>query len=180
MKKLVSVVAAFVLCLAMTTTCFAASPVKATAISLPEGTTLTEVSEETATAITQATTSEKLATLVGSSTASVISVFELNGNGGEVEVAIAGIAAGDTVKVLHWVGGDMTATPEVLDATTGDGTVKFTTTSCSPFAVVKVASAATTTAATSPKTSEAGAMAAVAVMLISAAGIVVLNRRKFA
>ena len=38
MKKLVSVVAALVLCLAMTTTAFAASPTKAIVISAPEGT----------------------------------------------------------------------------------------------------------------------------------------------
>lgn len=184
MKKLVSVVAAFVLCLAMTATCFAASPVKATLKS--GNVTLSEVSADVSQAIqTQTGTKEALKTVLGdkfTETAAVVSVFDLSGAGGEVEVEIAGIAAGDSVVVLHWVSGDMTKAPEVLSATAGAGTVKFTTGSCSPFAVVKLASAAATTpeAAASPKTSEAGAMAAVAVMLISAAGIAVLNRRKFA
>ena len=178
MKKLVSVVAALVLCFAMTTTCFAASPVKATLKS--GNVTLTEASSTTATAINEKTgTKEALKAVLGdkfTESAAVVSAFELSGAGGEVEVAITGIAAGDSVVVLHWVGGDMTKAPEVLSATAGDGTVKFTTGSCSPFAVVKLAAATTG----SPKTSESGAMAAVALMLISAAGIVVLNRRKFA
>lgn len=182
MKKLASVVAALVLCFAMTTTAFAASPVKATLKSAPEGTTLSDVSGEVAASITTATTADKLEALVGSKTATVVSVFDLAGTtAGEVEVAVTGIKSGDTVKVLHWVGGDMTKAPEVLGATAGDGSVKFTTSSYSPFAVVLVNSAAAaSTTATSPKTSEAETMTAIAVMLISAAGIVVLNRKKIA
>ena len=88
-----------------------------------------------------------------------------------------GIKAGDSVVVLHWVDGDMTKAPEVLSATASDGAIKFTTSSLSPFAIVKLASA--DGSAASPKTGEA-TMAVVALMLLSAAGIVVLNRKKLA
>lgn len=178
MKKVLSVVAALVLCFAMSMTAFAASPSNVNAVKLPAGTTLTAASADTTAAIQKvAADSAKMKALVGSASAQVVAIFELNGNGGECEVAVTGIAAGDTVKVLHWVGGDMTKDPEVLNATAGNGTVKFTTASCSPFAVVKVASAAGSNSA-SPKTGETAPIAAVAVMLVSAAGIVMLNRKK--
>lgn len=193
MKKLVSVVAALVLCLAMTTTAFAASPVKSTVKNAPEGTVQAEVAPEVATAIAEATSEANLPTVLGGQKGHVVSTFDLTvTTSGEVEVAVTGIKAGDNVKVLHWVGGDMTKAPEVLDAVAADGSVKFYATSGSPFAVVvldgtvsttKNASGATATAATtatSPKTAEAGMMTALIVMLLSAAGIVVLNKKKFA
>ncbi len=181
MKKLVSVVAALVLCLAMTTTAFAASPVKATLISYPEGTVLTEVAPGVATAIAEATSEAKLPTVLGGQKGHVVSTFDLKVvNPGEVTVAVTGIKAGDNVKVLHWVGGDMTKAPEVLDAVAADGSVKFNVTSGSPFAVVVLDGAVSSTTATSPKTAEAGMMTALVVMLLSAAGIVVLNKKKFA
>ena len=193
MKKLVSVVAALVLCLAMTTTAFAASPVKAIVISAPEGTVQNEVKPADAEAIAEATSEANLPTVLGGQKGQVLATFDLTiVNPGEVTVAVTGINAGDNVKVLHWVGGDMTKAPEVLDAVAADGSVKFYATSGSPFAVVKLAGTASTTnnasgatataatTATSPKTAEAGMMTALVVMLLSAAGIVVLNKKKFA
>ena len=183
MKKLVSVVAALVLCLAMTTTAFAASPVKVTVISAPDGTVQNVVAPEVATAIAEATSEAKLPTVLGGQKGHVVSTFDLTVvNPGEVTVAVTGIKAGDNVKVLHWVGGDMTKAPEVLDAVAADGSVKFNVTSGSPFAVVVLdgATATAATTATSPKTAEAGMMTALVVMLLSAAGIVVLNKKKFA
>ena len=177
MKKVVSVVAALVMCLAMSVTCFAASPVKVTAKS--SNVTVGEVSTEQAAAIEKVATKEGLKAILGdkfTEAASVIATFDLTGTAGEVELNVTGIAQGDSVVVLHWVDGDMTKAPEVLAATAGDGTIKFTTSSLSPFAIVKLASA---TGSASPKTGET-AMAVMALMLISAAGIVVLNRKKIA
>ena len=178
MKKVVSVMAALILCFAMSATCFAASPVKVTAKST--NVTVAEVTEEQATAIAQVATKEGLKTVLGdkfTETASVIATFDLQGTAGEVELNVTGIKAGDSVVVLHWVDGDMTKAPEVLSATASDGAIKFTTSSLSPFAIVKLASA--DGSAASPKTGEA-TMAVVALMLLSAAGIVVLNRKKLA
>ncbi len=178
MKKVVSVMAALILCFAMSVTCFAASPVKVTAKST--NVTVAEVTEEQATAIAQVATKEGLKTVLGdkfTETASVIATFDLQGTAGEVELNVTGIKAGDSVVVLHWVDGDMTKAPEVLSATASDGAIKFTTSSLSPFAIVKLASA--DGSAASPKTGEA-TMAVVALMLLSAAGIVVLNRKKLA
>lgn len=193
MKKLVSVVAALVLCLAMTTTAFAASPTNAIVISAPAGTVQNEVKPADAEAIAKATSEANLPTVLGGQKGQVVSTFDLTiATPGEVTVAVTGINAGDNVKVLHWVGGDMTKAPEVLDAVAADGSVKFYATSGSPFAVVKLAGTASTTnnasgatataatTATSPKTAEAGMMTALVVMLLSAAGIVVLNKKKFA
>lgn len=177
MKKVVSVVAALVMCLAMSVTCFAASPVKVTAKS--SNVTVGEVSTEQAAAIEKVATKESLKAILGdkfTEAASVIATFDLTGTAGEVELNVTGIAQGDSVVVLHWVDGDMTKAPEVLAATAGDGTIKFTTSSLSPFAIVKLASA---TGSASPKTGET-TMAVMALMLISAAGIVVLNRKKIA
>lgn len=178
MKKVVSVVAALVMCLAMSVTCFAASPVKVTAKS--SNVTVGEVSTEQVTAIKAiAESKETLKTILGdkfTEAATVVSYFDLEGTAGEVELNVTGIASGDSVVVLHWANGDMTAAPEVLSATAGDGTIKFTTSSLSPFAIVKLASA---TGSASPKTGET-TMAVMALMLISAAGIVVLNRKKIA
>ena len=178
MKKVVSVMAALILCFAMSVTCFAASPVKVTAKST--NVTVAEVTEKQATAIAQVATKEGLKTVLGdkfTETASVIATFDLQGTAGEVELNVTGIKAGDSVVVLHWVDGDMTKAPEVLSATASDGAIKFTTSSLSPFAIVKLASA--DGSAASPKTGEA-TMAVVALMLLSAAGIVVLNRKKLA
>lgn len=178
MKKVVSVMAALILCFAMSVTCFAASPVKVTAKST--NVTVAEVTEGQATAIAQVATKEGLKTVLGdkfTETASVIATFDLQGTAGEVELNVTGIKAGDSVVVLHWVDGDMTKAPEVLSATASDGAIKFTTSSLSPFAIVKLASA--DGSAASPKTGEA-TMAVVALMLLSAAGIVVLNRKKLA
>lgn len=178
MKKVVSVMAALILCFAMSVTCFAASPVKVTAKST--NVTVAEVTEKQATAIAQVATKEGLKTVLGdkfTGTASVIATFDLQGTAGEVELNVTGIKAGDSVVVLHWVDGDMTKAPEVLSATASDGAIKFTTSSLSPFAIVKLASA--DGSAASPKTGEA-TMAVVALMLLSAAGIVVLNRKKLA
>ncbi len=178
MKKVVSVMAALILCFAMSVTCFAASPVKVTAKST--NVTVAEVTEEQATAIAQVATKEGLKTVLGdkfTETASVIATFDLQGTAGEVELNVTGIKAGDSVAVLHWVDGDMTKAPEVLSATASDGAIKFTTSSLSPFAIVRLASA--DGSAASPKTGEA-TMAVVALMLLSAAGIVVLNRKKLA
>ena len=178
MKKVVSVMAALILCFAMSVTCFAASPVKVTAKST--NVTVAEVTEGQATAIAQVATKEGLKTVLGdkfTETASVIATLDLQGTAGEVELNVTGIKAGDSVVVLHWVDGDMTKAPEVLSATASDGAIKFTTSSLSPFAIVKLASA--DGSAASPKTGEA-TMAVVALMLLSAAGIVVLNRKKLA
>lgn len=178
MKKVVSVMAALILCFAMSVTCFAASPVKVTAKST--NVTVEKLTEEQATAIAQVATKEGLKTVLGdkfTETASVIATFDLQGTAGEVELNVTGIKAGDSVVVLHWVDGDMTKAPEVLSATASDGAIKFTTSSLSPFAIVKLASA--DGSAASPKTGEA-TMAVVALMLLSAAGIVVLNRKKLA
>ena len=178
MKKVVSVMAALILCFAMSVTCFAASPVKVTAKAT--NVTVAEVTEKQATAIAQVATKEGLKTVLGdkfTETASVIATFDLQGTAGEVELNVTGIKAGDSVVVLHWVDGDMTKAPEVLSATASDGAIKFTTSSLSPFAIVKLASA--DGSAASPKTGEA-TMAVVALMLLSAAGIVVLNRKKLA
>lgn len=179
MKKVVSVMAALILCFAMSVTCFAASPAKVTAKST--NVTVADVmTEEQAAAIAQVATKEGLKTVLGdkfTETASVIATFDLQGTAGEVELNVTGIKAGDSVVVLHWVDGDMTKAPEVLSATASDGAIKFTTSSLSPFAIVKLASA--DGSAASPKTGEA-TMAVVALMLLSAAGIVVLNRKKLA
>lgn len=178
MKKVVSVMAALILCFAMSVTCFAASPVKVTAKST--NVTVAEVTEEQSAVIAQVATKEGLKTVLGdkfTETASVIATFDLQGTAGEVELNVTGIKAGDSVVVLHWVDGDMTKAPEVLSATASDGAIKFTTSSLSPFAIVKLASA--DGSAASPKTGEA-TMAVVALMLLSAAGIVVLNRKKLA
>ncbi len=178
MKKVVSVVAALVMCLAMSVTCFAASPVKVTAKS--SNVTVDEVSTEQATAIKAiAENKESLKAVLGNKfteAATVVSYFDLEGTAGEVELNVTGIASGDSVVVLHWVNGDMTAAPEVLSATAGDGTITFNVSSFSPFAIVKLASA---TGSASPKTGET-TMAVMALMLISAAGILVLNRKKIA
>lgn len=178
MKKVVSVMAALILCFAMSVTCFAASPVKVTAKST--NVTVAEVTEEQSAVIAQVATKEGLKTVLGdkfTETASVIATFDLQGTAGEVELNVTGIKAGDSVVVLHWVDGDMTKAPEVLSATASDGAIKFTTSSLSPFAIVKLASA--DGSAASPKTGEA-TMAVVALMLLSAAGIVALNRKKLA
>ena len=132
MKKVVSVMAALILCFAMSVTCFAASPVKVTAKST--NVTVAEVTEEQATAIAQVATKEGLKTVLGdkfTETASVIATFDLQGTAGEVELNVTGIKAGDSVVVLHWVDGDMTKAPEVLSATASDGAIKFTTSSLS-------------------------------------------------
>ncbi len=177
MKKVVSVVAALVMCFAMTVTCFAASP---SAITVKSGNvTLSEVSTETSAAITAATTKEGLKTILGdkfTEAATVVRVFELTGTESDVVLTVPEIAAGDSVVVLHWKDGDMTAAPEVIPATAGDKTLSFHVNSCSPFAIVKLASAS---GSASPKTGET-TMAVMALMLISAAGIVVLNRKKIA
>lgn len=178
MKKVVSVMAALILCFAMSVTCFAASPGQVTAKST--NVTVEKLTKEQATAIAQVATKEGLKTVLGdkfTETASVIATFDLQGTAGEVELNVTGIKAGDSVVVLHWVDGDMTKAPEVLSATASDGAIKFTTSSLSPFAIVKLASA--DGSAASPKTGEA-TMAVVALMLLSAAGIVVLNRKKLA
>ena len=176
MKKVVSVVAALVMCLAMSVTCFAASP---SAVTVKSGNVkVSEVSAEASTAIKAATTKEGLKTILGdkfTEAASVVRVFELTGEGGDVVLEVPEIAAGDTVVVLHWNKG-LDQAPEVLAATAGDKTISFHTDSCSPFAIVKLASA---TGSASPKTGET-TMAVMALMLISAAGIVVLNRKKIA
>lgn len=172
MKKVVSVVAALVLSLAMGVTCFAASPVKVT--SKTEGVTVGEAAAEVTAAVD---TKEELKAVLGdkyTDAASVVAVFELTGTPGKVELAVTGISAGDSIVVLHWANG-LSAAPEVLNATAGDGTVTFTASSFSPFAIVKLASAGT-----APKTGDVAAVSVVALMLISAAGILVVNRRKFA
>lgn len=177
MKKVVSVAAALVMCLAMSVTCFAASP---SAITVKSGNVkVSAVSAETETAIKAATTKDGLKAILGdkfTEAASVVRVFELTGEESDVVLEVPEIAKGDTVVVLHWVDGDMTKAPEVLAATAGDKTISFHTKSCSPFAIVKLASA---TGSASPKTGET-TMAVMALMLISAAGIVVLNRKKIA
>ena len=187
MKKLVSVVAALVLCLAMTTTCFAASPVKIT--SDTPGVDVVNVKPQDIEKVDKATaTKDSIQSVINSvasgkytvSEAATVAVFALeNVVDKDVTINVEAVKAGKTYVVVHWKDD---GTVEVIDPkAVAEGKITFHVNSCSPFAIVEVTSTAVAqTPATSPKTSEAGAMAAVAVMLISAAGIVVLNRRKFA
>ncbi len=170
MKKVLSAVAALVLCFAMTTTAFAASPVTKVSVET-KGVEVAEVKTDDVKTIENNFKKD-----AGSDKAELVAYFDLSSTtvkaGEDVTVAIAGIKASETYVVLHYAATGV----EKLAATAVDGKITFKAPATwSPFAVVKVEAAAT-----SPKTGETAPVAAMAVVLLAAAGIVVLNKKKLA
>ena len=90
-----------------------------------------------------------------------------------VTANIAGIAAGDTIAVLHYTG---SAWETIVPTSVAAGSVTFKTASFSPFAVVKL-SVETVTA--SPKTGAAMPVAALFVV-VGFAGAAVCGKKYFA
>lgn len=114
-------------------------------------------------------------------TASILSVVEVNpttatkdANGNYVvTLNIAGIAAGDTIAIMHYNG---TAWETIVPSNVSTGSVTFATASLSPIGVVKLAVSPATAA---PKTGET---ASVAMIFIAAgfAGAALCGKKYFA
>ena len=90
-----------------------------------------------------------------------------------VTASIAGIAAGDTIAVLHYTG---SAWETIVPTSVAAGSVTFKTASFSPFAVVKLE---VSTVTASPKTGAAMPVAALFVV-VGFAGAMVCGKRYFA
>lgn len=90
-----------------------------------------------------------------------------------VTANIAGIAAGDTIAVLHYTG---SAWETIVPTSVAAGSVTFKTASFSPFAVVKLE---VSTVTASPKTGAAMPVAALFVV-VGFAGAAVCGKRYFA
>ena len=90
-----------------------------------------------------------------------------------VTASIAGIAAGDTIAVLHYTG---SAWETIVPTSVAAGSVTFKTASFSPFAIVKLE---VSTVTASPKTGAAMPVAALFVV-VGFAGAMVCGKRYFA
>lgn len=116
-------------------------------------------------------------------TATILSVVNIDastatkGDDGNytVTASISGIAAGDSIAILHYTG---SAWETIIPSSVAAGSVTFKTASFSPFAVVKL-SVETETVTASPKTGEA-MPAAVLLAVAGFAGAMVCGKKYFA
>lgn len=99
-------------------------------------------------------------------------VKDANGNY-NVTIGNAGISAGDAIVVLHYNG---SAWEVIVPTAVVDGAIAFTTSSLSPFAIVKLD---VTAATASPQTGEAVPMTA-AIILIGFMGAAICGKKIFA
>lgn len=144
MKKFITAALACVLTLGMSVTAFAAGSVtgsQTTAVDSKGNQVSVTVTALSTTEKTEATTEAQNKygvaplwsndiTVVGASASNPITI----------QIPVPGIKTGDTVVVLHKRSTDNVW--ETLNGTAGNGTVSVTVTSCSPFAVVRTATAA--------------------------------------
>ena len=178
-----------------------ASPAEyASTTAVSEGFTIQAVSQQTASAATVAVQNTVLnhlgaiGTIIGNTsvtaaatdstakvTAKVVSIVDVtatsavkdaNGNY-NVTIGNAGISAGDAIVVLHYNGAGWEI---IVPTAVADGAIAFTTSSLSPFAVVKLDVASVTM---SPQTGEAAPMAAVIIM-VGLTGAVICGKKVFA
>ncbi len=117
---------------------------------------------------------------VSASILSVVSIDASTATKGDdgnytVTASISGIAAGDTIAILHYTG---SAWETIIPSSVAAGSVTFKTASFSPFAVVKL-SVETETVTASPKTGEA-MPAAVLLAVAGFAGAMVCGKKYFA
>lgn len=113
-------------------------------------------------------------------TASILSVVEINSDTAVVDengkyivtLNIASIAANDTIVVLHYDGSEWET---IVPSKVGAGSVTFTTSTLSPFSIVKLDVASV---AASPKTGETVPTASV-LIIIGLAGAVFCGKKYF-
>lgn len=99
-------------------------------------------------------------------------VKDANGNY-NVTLGNTGISAGDAIVVLHYNG---SAWEVIIPTAVADGAIAFTTSSLSPFVIVKLD---VTAATMSPQTGDMAPMAAV-VILVGLTGAAICGRKVFA
>ena len=207
MKKIITAALALVLTLGMSVTAFAASSVtvsqptakdsngNAVAVTVSELTTATkeESVSEAQTRYGVAPLWSKDINVAGASATNPITIT----------IPVAGVNSGDTIVVLHKRSTDNVW--EVLSGVAGNGTVAVTVTSCSPFAVVRTATATAAetttyspewyeeqkalyngnatsdtaaTSAVSPKTADNGVLGLTVIAMTCAAALLFVPRKK--
>lgn len=119
-------------------------------------------------------------------TASILTVVDIQPTAGQTKdangyytftLAVAGISAGDAIIALHYNG---TAWETIVPNAVGDGAVEISSTTCSPFAIVKLTvDTAASAGATAPKTGETLPLGVVVVVAALACSVV-CGRKFFA
>lgn len=206
MKKIITAALALVLTLGMSVTAFAAPSVTAS-----QPTAKDSNGNAVAVTVTELTTAAKEESVSEAQTRYGVAPLwsrDINVAGASatnpitIEIPVAGINAGDTVVVLHKRSVDNVW--EELTGVAGNGTVSVTVTSCSPFAVVRTATATatyspewyeaqkalyngstttdaattTTTSAVSPKTADNGVLGLTVIAMACAATLFFVPRKK--